>query len=91
MKAAASHEPGAESETQRPKQVDLEDLEPEELKKMEKRAWIEMKDMIFSTDERILDHLNSHCQHWRKIKRLELDTENPNNLKNQLAMSKKAA
>ena len=50
-----------------------------------------MKDMIFSTDERILDHLNSHCQHWRKIKRLELDTENPNNLKNQLAMSKKAA
>ena len=91
MKAAASPDPAAGVETQRSKQVDLQDLEPEELKKMEKKAWIEMKDMIFSTDENILDHLNSHCAHWRRIKRHELDNDNPNNVKNQLTMSKKAA
>ena len=50
-----------------------------------------MKDLIFSTDGNILDHLNSHCQHWRRIKRHELDSDNPNNLKHRLTMSKKAA
>ena len=82
MKAAASPEPGAETSTWQKQLIDLQNLSPEELKKMEKRAWIEMKDMIFSTDENILDHLNNHCDHWRRIKRHELDSDNPNNLKN---------
>ena len=89
---AASPDPaGIESDTHRSKDIDVfrdDKLGPEELKKMEKKAWIEMKDMIFSTDEPILDSLNNHCKHWRKIKRHELDADNPKSLKN---LTKKAA
>lgn len=41
----------------------------EELKGLEKRTWIEMKDMIFETDPIILDSLTYHCKKWRQTKR----------------------
>ena len=37
----------------------------EELVGLEKKTWIEMKDMIFETDPSILDYLTDHCKRWR--------------------------
>lgn len=37
----------------------------EELKELENKTWIEMKDMIFETEPSILDYLTYHCKRWR--------------------------
>jgi len=40
----------------------------EEIKKLEKKTWIEIKDMIFETEPYILDHLSWHCKRYRLTK-----------------------
>ena len=37
----------------------------EEIKTLEKKPWIEVKDLIFDTDANILDYLSFHCKRWR--------------------------
>ena len=37
----------------------------EEIKALEKKTWIEVKDLIFDTDTNILDYLSFHCKRWR--------------------------
>ena len=38
----------------------------EEIAQLEKKTWIEIKDLIFDTDKNILDYLGFHCSQWRK-------------------------
>ena len=38
----------------------------DEIAKLEKKTWIEIKDLIFETDKNILDYLGFHCTQWRK-------------------------
>ena len=47
--------------------VPLRDMKftKEELKELENKTWIEMKDMIFETEPSILDYLTYHCKRWR--------------------------
>ena len=33
---------------------------------MEKKKWIEIKDLIFETDTSVLDYLGWHCKRWRQ-------------------------
>ena len=33
---------------------------------IEKKNWIEIKDLIFGTDSTVLDYLNWHCKRWRE-------------------------
>ena len=59
----------------------------EELKELENKTWIEMKDMIFETEPSILDYLTYHCKRWRQTKRCAL-SEEYNRLKNSSARHK---
>ena len=34
---------------------------------MQKKTWIEIKDLIFDTEPRILDYLSYHCKHHRMV------------------------
>jgi len=36
-----------------------------ELAKLEKKTWIEIKDLIFETEPKVLDYLSFHCKRWR--------------------------
>ena len=38
------------------------------MNELEKKTWIEIKDLIFETDPRILEHLADHCRRWRTMK-----------------------
>ena len=40
----------------------------DEIKQLEKKTWIEIKDMIFETEPYILDHLSWHCKRYRLTK-----------------------
>ena len=66
-----------QSDDDQPKHVPLRDrtFTKEELKNLEKKTWIEFKDMIFETDPSILDYLTYHCAKWRKTKRCQLSEE----------------
>ena len=48
-------------------EVPLRDKEftKEEIKELEKKTWIEIKDLIFETEPNILDYLSHHCKRWR--------------------------
>jgi hypothetical protein len=48
----------------------------EELLGLEKKKWIEIKDIIFETDSNVLDYLSWHCKRWRKTVAGELETPN---------------
>lgn len=37
-----------------------------QLLEMEKKKWIEVKDLIFDTETSVLDYLSWHCKRWRK-------------------------
>ncbi len=37
-----------------------------ELMELEKKQWIEIKDLIFETEPKILDYLSYHCRRWRQ-------------------------
>ena len=37
----------------------------EELARLEKKTWIEIKDLIFETEPQVLDYLSYHCKRWR--------------------------
>ena len=39
---------------------------------MEKKTWIEIKDLIFETEPNILDYLSYHCKRWRQIQNNKL-------------------
>lgn len=56
-----------EGEDQANEKVPLRDatFTKEELKELENKTWIEMKDMIFETEPSILDYLTYHCKRWR--------------------------
>lgn len=56
----------------------------EELLKLEKKKWIEIKDLIFETDTAVLDYLSWHCRRWRKSQAGELEKDIP-----KLALAKK--
>ena len=56
----------------------------EELLKLEKKKWIEIKDLIFETDTAVLDYLSWHCRRWRKSQAGELEKDIP-----KLNLSKK--
>jgi len=43
---------------------------------LEKKKWIEIKDIIFETDSNVLDYLSWHCKRWRKTVAGELETPN---------------
>ena len=45
------------------------------MKTLEKRPWIEVKDLIFDTDANILDYLSFHCKRWRQTQNNSLITE----------------
>ena len=79
MKHDADHHSDEEAE----KKVLLRDREftKEELTHLEKKTWIELKDMIFETDPSILDYLTYHCKRWRMTKKNGL-SEDFNKLKN---------
>ena len=49
------------------KEVPLRDrvFTNEEVKELEKKTWIEIKDLIFETEPNILDYLSHHCKRWR--------------------------
>ena len=36
-----------------------------ELAALEKKTWIEVKDLIFETEPSVLDYLSYHCNRWR--------------------------
>ena len=36
-----------------------------ELAALEKKSWIEVKDLIFETEPSVLDYLSYHCNRWR--------------------------
>ena len=36
-----------------------------ELAALEKKSWIEVKDLIFETEPSVLDYLSYHCTRWR--------------------------
>ena len=36
-----------------------------ELAQLEKKTWIEIKDLIFETEPSVLDYLSYHCKRWR--------------------------
>ena len=57
-----------QSETEGQEHVPLRDrvFTKEEITQLEKKTWIEIKDLIFETDKSILDYLGFHCQRWRK-------------------------
>lgn len=38
-----------------------------ELAKLEKKSWIEIKDLIFETEPQVLDYLSHHCRRYRDI------------------------
>ena len=38
----------------------------EEIIALEKKTWIEIKDLIFETEPSILDYLSFHCKRWRQ-------------------------
>ena len=69
--------------------VPLRDMKftKEELKELENKTWIEMKDMIFETEPSILDYLTYHCKRWRQTKRCALSDEY-NRLKNSSPRNK---
>lgn len=48
--------------------MDDSEFTKEEIKAFEKKDWIGIKDLIFDTEPRILDHLSSHCARWRQSK-----------------------
>ena len=37
-----------------------------QLMQLEKKSWIEIKDLIFETESNILDYLSYHCKRWRQ-------------------------
>ena len=39
----------------------------QELAKLEKKSWIEIKDLIFETEPQVLDYLSYHCKKYRDI------------------------
>lgn len=63
-----------EIEPEESKTVPLRDqvMTKADVAKLEKKTWIEVKDVIFETDKNILDYLNFHCKRWRKTEALTL-------------------
>ena len=57
---------------------------------LEKKTWIEMKDMIFETDPNILEYLSYHCKRWRMTQKNGL-SEDFNKLKTALHGSSRGA
>ena len=61
-------EPGAVGENEVPQELlPLRDREftKSELAALEKKSWIEVKDLIFETEPSVLDYLSYHCTRWR--------------------------
>ena len=50
-----------------------------ELARLEKKSWIEIKDLIFETEPSILDYLSFHCKRWRQSKSNNLTDKNKAN------------
>jgi hypothetical protein len=46
-----------------------------ELTALEKKKWIEIKDLIFETDATVLDYLSWHCKRWRKTVAGDLEAD----------------
>ena len=66
--AAQAAEAPKQSETEDQGKVPLRDrvFTKAEIAQLEKKSWIEVKDLIFETDRNILDYLSFHCKRWRK-------------------------
>jgi len=45
--------------------LDDSEFTKEEINAFEKKDWIGIKDLIFDTEPRILEHLSKHCYRWR--------------------------
>jgi len=57
----------AEIDKQR-EQISIRDqtFTKEDIKRLKKHTWIEVKDLIFETEPKILEYLSFHCRRWRK-------------------------
>ena len=49
-------------------------LGKEDFMKLEKKTWVEIKDLIFETEPQVLDYLNFHCRRWRMMDANQLKT-----------------
>ena len=50
-------------------------MSEDEIKALEKKKWIEIKDLIFETDASVLDYLSWHCRRVRKAAAGGLDSQ----------------